>query len=204
MKVARSYSDAEVIIALKDSKQMDAAIRFLYEEYYGLLEHYVINNKGTRDDAADTIQETMVAFIGIIEQGKFRGDASIKSFLYSITRNVWLAELRKRSSSDNRNHVFETAKETTEKETVQHLMQREQYSFIVQLFEKLGSKCRQLLLLVYFENLSMSDILLQMTDYENEQVLRNKKYKCMKGLETMMQENETLRTQFKNALKHAG
>ena len=204
MKVARSYSDAELIIALKDSKGMDEALRFLYETHYSLLEHYVINNKGSHDDAADIIQETMVAFVEIIERDKFRGDASVKSFLYSITRNLWLAELRKRNSSDNRNRIFETAKDTTERETVQHLVQKEQHSFIVQLFEKLGSKCKELLMLVYYEDLSMSDILQSMTDYENEQVLRNKKYKCMKQLESMMQENETLRTQFKNALKNAG
>lgn len=204
MKVAKSYSDAELILALKDAREMDDAIRFLYQEYYGLLEYYVMNNKGSQDDAADVIQETIVAFIEITEQNKFRGDASIKSFLYSITRNLWLAELRKRNSSDNRNRIFEMAKDTTEKETVQHLVQREQFNFIVQIFDRLGDKCKQLLMLVYFENMSMNDILPQMEDYENEQVLRNKKYKCMKQLENMMQENETLRVQFKNALKNAG
>ena len=75
---------------------------------------------------------------------------------------------------------------------------------IQQLFEKLGEKCKQLLMLVYYEGLSMNEIVDQMPDYQNEQVLRNKKYKCMKQLEQMMQENESLRTQFKNALKNAG
>ena len=59
-------------------------------------------------------------------------------------------------------------------------------------------------MLVYYEDLSMSEIVLQMPDYQNEQVLRNKKYKCMKQLEQMMQDDEILRTQFKNALKYAG
>jgi RNA polymerase sigma factor (sigma-70 family) len=61
-----------------------------------MLENYVLNNNGSRDDAADVIQETIVAFIEIVEQGKFRGDSSIKSFLFAITRNVWLTELRKK------------------------------------------------------------------------------------------------------------
>ena len=59
-------------------------------------------------------------------------------------------------------------------------------------------------MMVYYENLSMSEIVDQMPGYQNEQVLRNKKYKCMKQLEQMMQDNETLRIQFKNALKNAG
>jgi RNA polymerase sigma factor (sigma-70 family) len=204
MQAVRTYSDVELVNALKHPNEMDAATRFIYKEYYGLLENYIINNSGNKEDAADIIQETIIAFIEIVEDNKFRGDASIKSFLYAITRNLWLAELRKRSSSDNRNRVYEKAKDVTEQAAVQHLEHREHFAVIQNLFDKLGSKCKQLLMLVYYEDLSMNDIIKQMPDYQNEQVLRNKKYKCMKQLEQLMQQDESLRTQFKNALKHAG
>ncbi len=204
MHVERSYSDAGLINALKQSAEMNAAIRFIYREYYGMLENYVLANNGSRDDAADVIQETIVAFIEIVEQGKFRGDSSIKSFLFAITRNLWLTELRKRDSADNRNKNFEKEKDILDEGAVNHLVKREYFLMIQQLFEKLGDKCRQLLIMVYYENLSMSEIVDQMPGYQNEQVLRNKKYKCMKQLEQMMQDNEMLRIQFKNALKNAG
>lgn len=204
MQVVKRYADAELVNALKNPTEMDAAIRVIYKDYYGLLESYVIKNNGNKEDAADIIQETIVAFIEIAEQDKFRGEASVKSFLYAITRNLWLAELRKRNSAENRNRIFEKAKDTTEEGVVQHLMRREHFDLVQQLFDKLGTKCKQLLMLVYYEDLSMNDILGQMPDYQNEQVLRNKKYKCMKQLEDIMQGDEYLRTQFKNALKHAG
>jgi len=204
MEVIHNYSDAELINILKDKKQIDAGILFIFKEHYGLLENYVMNNNGSKEDAADVIQETIVAFIEIVQQDKFRGDASVKSFLYSITKNLWLTELRKKASADNRNRIFEKAKDTTEQETVNHLIKKEYYNSIQQLFAKLGEKCKQLLMLVYYEDLSMKEIFEQMPDYQNEQVLRNKKYKCMKQLEQMIHDNEPLRTQFKNALKHAG
>ena len=204
MQLAERYSDAEIVRALQHPKEMDTAIRFLYKEYYGLLENYVVNNKGSKEDAADIIQETIIAFIEIIEQHKYRGDASIKSFLYAVARNLWLAELRKRNSSDKRNKIFENAKDDTEQATVEHLVQREHYRLIQQLFDKLGTKCKQLLMLFYYENLSMNEVIQQMPDYQNEQVVRNKKYKCMKQLEQMVQDDEYLRNQFKNALKNAG
>src|SRR4051812_12655486 len=159
MQVVKRYSDAELVNALKNPEEMDAAIRMIYKEYYGLLENYVVNNNGNKEDAADIIQETIIAFIEMVEQDKFRGEASAKSFLYAITRNLWLTELRKRSSSDNRNRIFEKAKDTTEQATVQHLVQREHFATIQQLFDKLGAKCKQLLMLVYYEDLSMSDIM---------------------------------------------
>ena len=99
MHIAESYSDEALLNALKRTQDIDNAIRNIYKRYYGLLENYIINNNGSKDDAADIIQETIVAFVEIVEQNKFRGEASIKSFLYAITRNLWLAELRKRNSS---------------------------------------------------------------------------------------------------------
>jgi len=204
MQVERIYSDDELIRDLRTASQMDAAIKFIYREYYSLLENYILNNKGDKEDAADVIQETIVAFIEVVEQNKFRGDASVKSFLYSITRNIWLSELRKRNSAENRNRVFEKGKDTIEQEAINHLIRREHSNAIQQLFESLGEKCKQLLMLVYYEEMQMSDIAEMMPGYQNEQVLRNKKYKCMKQLEQMMLNNEQLRIQLKNALKHAG
>jgi RNA polymerase sigma factor (sigma-70 family) len=202
MGLTKEYADQQLIAAMQNEREMDEAIRFIYRNYYGLLQQYVINNKGTKDDAADIIQETIVAFIEIVQQKKFRGESSVKSFLYSVTRNLWLSELRRKNSADNRNRVFEQGKEALEETVVQHLIGREHYRVIQDLFESLGDKCKQLLLLVYYENLSMKDIMEKMSQYQNEQVLRNKKYKCMKQLEQMMHENEALRVQFKNALKH--
>lgn len=204
MQAERNYSDNELIMALKSSGEMDDAIRFIYKNYYGLLEFFVINNKGTKEDAADITQETIVAFIEIVQQDKYRGEASVKSFLYTITRNLWFSEIRKRTSADNRNRVFEKGKDTIDEEAVNHLIRNEYKKSIQDLFKTLGEKCKELLLLVYYEDLSMKDILLRVTGYENEQVLRNKKYKCMKQLEEMIHNNDALRTQFKNALKHAG
>ena len=204
MEVARSYPDKELIHALKDSLTMDSAVKAVYREHYALLENYVLNNKGSREDAADMIQEAIVSFIEMVQENKYRGEASVKSFLYAITRNLWLAELKRRSSRDNRNRVFEKNRDMEETAIIGHLVNREHYILIQQLFEKLGEKCKQLLLLVYYENLSMNEIIQHMPDYQNEQVIRNKKYKCMKQLEQMIRNDDNLRNQFKNALRNAG
>lgn len=204
MHAVEGYPDETLLKALMHPEEMDNAIRSIYKSYYGLLENYILNNNGTKEDAADIIQETIVAFIEIVDQNKFRGDASVKSFLYAITRNLWLAEIRKRSSTENRNRIFEKAKDSTEEAAVNQLVQHEHYATIQLLFDKLGNKCKQLLLLVYYEDLSMSDVVKQMPDYQNEQTVRNKKYKCMKQLEQMINEDEYLRKEFKNALRNAG
>src|SRR5262245_1099070 len=107
MHVIRDYSDEEIITALKNERETDGAIGFIYKNYYKSLENYILNNSGSEDDAADLIQETLVAFIDVVRQDKFRGESSVKSFLYSIIRNLWLSEMRKRSNAANRNRMFE-------------------------------------------------------------------------------------------------
>jgi len=56
------------------------------------------------------------------------------------------------------------------------------------LLHELGESCRKILELFYFENLSMKEIVSQM-HYENEQVVRNKKYKCLQQLTDKMKQN---------------
>ena len=51
----------------------------------------------------------------------------------------------------------------------------------------------------YYEDLSMKDILDRL-EYENEQVVRNKKYKCLKQLEKMISDNPALKHTLKNLL----
>jgi len=41
-------------------------------------------------------QETVVAFIDVVKKGKYRMEASIKTFLVSIAINIWFNELKKK------------------------------------------------------------------------------------------------------------
>jgi len=202
MKVARSYTDNELLHALKHAQTLDDAVRFMYANYYKVIAYYVTTNNGSNDDVADVFQETVVAFIEIVEKDKFRGEASIQSLLYTLARNIWLGELRKKNSREKRNTLFEKEQEVLTQDASHHLVYHEHQKAITKLFEQLGDTCKRLLLLVYYEDLSMKDVLQQMPDYQNEQVLRNKKYKCMKQLETLITANPTLKTEFKNALKY--
>ena len=84
-------------------------------------------------------------------------------------------------------------------DTGQLMADREGKAEVMRLVGELGETCRKILLLFYYENLSMKEIL-EATDYENEQVVRNKKYKCLKQLEQMVNENPALKQTLKNLL----
>jgi DNA-directed RNA polymerase specialized sigma24 family protein len=125
------------------------------------------------------------------KKNKIREEASIKSMLYSINRNVWLSELRRRKNRSQRDMLFESEKEIEIADYSQELIKMEGYKMIMGLFEKLGKRCKAILTLFYFDNLSMEEIV-KKEQFSSEQVLRNKKYKCMKALTSKVESNKAL------------
>ncbi len=200
MPTVKTFSDAALISAIKTKIDIDNAIGFIYHTHYRMLEGYILTNSGSQMDAEDLIQEVLLLFVDLVRTEKYRGEASVKSFLYTLTRNLWITELRKRSSDSKRYGLFESSRETLEEDVSNYIVYKEAEKTVAELFDRMGEKCRQILTLFYYEDLSMKDILKQ-TDYESEQVLRNKKYKCLKELINLVQQSPTVSSTVKSALQ---
>ena len=201
MQVSGKKTNEDLILAIKSGNKIDEAISFIYKNYYSLLENIVLSNSGNKADAEDVIQEVLVVFIEMVIKDKYRAEASVKSFLYTLTRNLWISELRKKSSAQKRNTNFEDSRELIENDISDYLVYYESQKLVMTLFEKLGEKCNKILTYFYYNNYSMKEIL-QKVDYESEQVLRNKKYKCLKGLINMVDSSPGIKENLKTALQN--
>src|SRR5438270_8824820 len=192
---SESYSDRELLSNLVNNVSTDDSIRFLYRQHFDFLSNYVLTNSGDFQDAEDVFQEVIVCFINLVKAGKFRGESSIKTFLYSINRNLWLNELKKRGRSQLRELKYEQKKEQNEAVDLA-IETRETSDRLMAAIAVLGETCKKILLLFYFENRSMKEILGAL-HYENEQVVRNKKHKCLKKLEETICSDKALYQQLK-------
>lgn len=199
MEVIRNLPDEEILASLRSGRQMEEAIKALYRNHFEGLSWYVINNSGSRQDAEDIFQEVLVNFIDLIQKDRFRGESSIKTFLFSMNRHTWLNELKRRGRAMAREEKYEKGQDQVVLDTSELIAGREEKAAIAGLVSALGDTCKKILTLFYYENLSMREIL-EVTDYENEQVVRNKKYKCLKQLEKMLQEKPHLKESLKNLL----
>lgn len=187
----KKYADADLITAIKLSNQLNDAIFFIYQEYSDTISSFILANSGTAQDAEDIFQETVVIFIDLIKKEKFRGEASVKTFLVAIARNTWLNELKKRARSGIREQLFENSRETNEMDVSQYIADREMKQQFLEVLNKLGEPCKKILTLYYYENCSMKDMLNHLP-YENEQVVRNKKYKCLQHLTGLFKDNPVI------------
>jgi RNA polymerase sigma factor (sigma-70 family) len=191
MKVEGKFSDSELIMAIGDKTRLNEAILFIYRQYSDIVSSFIINYGASEQDADDVFQETVIAFINIVQQGKFRMEASIKTFLVSVARNIWRNEQKKRVRTDFREQRFESGRAQSEDEINEWINESEKKRQLRDLVFKLGEPCRKLLMLFYYENLSMREILDHLP-YENEQVVRNKKYKCLQQLTEIMKSHPSI------------
>lgn len=192
-------SDSTVLEAIKTENNLNAAVSFLYKVHYDMLENIVKVNSGNVMDAQDVIQETMMTFIEMVRENKFRGESSIKSILYTITKNIWISKIRKTKQENLRIDKYGAENSEFEEDVSIQLQKREAKTLIEGIFNKIGESCKKILTMFYYEELSFKDIL-EKTDYENEQVLRNKKYKCMKSLTDLIELSPVTAKIFKNSL----
>ncbi len=200
MTTRNIFTDAELVQAIRDKTDINRALLFLYDRYYRLLERYVLTNSGNEMDAEDLVQEVMVSLVDLVQQGKYRGEASVKSLLFTLARNHWITMLRKRGSDTKRNELFENERIHQEDNVSAYVLDLDAQQTLAALFERLGTACRTILTLFYYHNLSMKEILDQ-TDYGSEQVLRNKKHKCLKDMIGFVQSTPGLSESVRDALQ---
>lgn len=200
MKAEEKYTDAELIAAISAGTDLNDAIRFIYRQHSEAISSFIRHYGGSEQDADDIFQETVVAFIDIVRKGKFRMESSVRTFLASIARNCWFNEMKKRDRSDNRGRQFELERDHDEPDVSEHIAELERKRQLRELLDQLGEGCRKVLLLFYYENLTMKEIL-EHLPYENEQVVRNKKYKCLQQLTGLIKANPALAKQMQETLK---
>ena len=175
---------------------IESAVRRLYENYFEGVVAQVCLKGGNREDGADIFQEAVLVLIEKVKTGQFRGESSIKTFLSAIARNLWLHELRTRSRRNNREVIYMNGEEKNE-EPVHSFFNESSAKALTTVLSHVGDICKKILTGFYYEEKSMKDLLSEF-NYENEQVLRNRKSKCMKKLKELLATDAALSENLKS------
>ncbi|MFT3933788.1 MAG: sigma-70 family RNA polymerase sigma factor [Chitinophagaceae bacterium] len=185
MKTEEFYADEQLVAALKQQNNLNKPIQFMYRQYASQLSSFLIKYGASEQEAQDVFQETVVAFIDIVKKDKYRPDAKISTFITAIAKNIWLNEAKKKERSSFREKQFEKGRDQVEEDVSHFIGEREMKQEMRNLVQQLDEPCRKILLLFYYEGLSMKEIV-EHLPYENEQVVRNKKSKCLQHFTGMV------------------
>lgn len=185
-------SDSDIVAGLKDSseRKRNQILKGMYERYFPLIESYVKTNSGTSSEAADVFQDAIVVFYEKVRKEDLKLSSSIKTFLYVLSRNIWLNKIRHKSKLT----LINEFDENIANQDLMHisiLEFSERNETLLKLINTLGPNCKQVLVLYYFERLSMKNIAKTM-GFLNENGAKNKKFKCLNKLKSIILNSEHL------------
>lgn len=164
------------------AKSDKKAIETIYKENYNMVQALVINNNGTAEDAKDIFQESMIVLYEKVQSGTFELNCLIKTFIYSVSRRLWLKKLMQQ----NRFSLSEAHEDvvSVDNETEDHERRNTEFSMMERAMSSLGEPCKSLLQAFYLQKKSMQDIAANF-GYTNAENAKNQKYKCLMRLKKL-------------------
>src|SRR5690606_16009408 len=175
--------DQELIAGI--AKGSTASLRIVYKEHYPLVLNYIIKNNGSEDDAKDVFQEAIIVLYDKINKGDFQLTSKLQTYLYSVSRFIWLKKLNQSNNRQTINlhqdleetlAVDEDLEETQAKEVQFHLMEES--------LNLLGEPCQTIIRDFYIHDLSMQEIC-EKFGYTNANNAKTQKYKCLQRLKKL-------------------
>ena len=141
----------------------------------------------TKDDALDIFQDTMIALLKNIKQGKIeKFDYSVKSYLYAIGRNLLLNKVKFEKRFDN--EIDESTAGKIAQQVVMFSDNADHNTRVVdQLLHQLGEPCYTILKLFYYHNYSLESVAREIGS-KTANVARAQKARCIKSLKEMFLE----------------
>ena len=159
------------------------AIETLYKENYKMVQSLIINNNGTSDDARDVFQEAMIVLYEKVKSGSFELNCQIKTYLYSVSRRLWLKRLQQMQKySGEVDGVAEVI--PVEEELEAHEQRNTEFQMMEKSMMSLGEPCKSLLEAYYLQKKNMTEIA-SAFGYTNAENAKNQKYKCLMRLKKL-------------------
>jgi RNA polymerase sigma factor (sigma-70 family) len=178
MKQVQPVEEEEQIQLLR--RNDDHALKAVYRQHYAMIINMVINNGGTHAEAKDVYQEAVIVLYEKMQDQSFELNCKVKTFLYSVSRNIWLKQLKIRnryagSLTDNEEYIHHP----------DHIYDTEdRYQSMNYALNSLGEPCKSILQDFYLHKSSMDDIT-EKFGYTNADNAKNQKYKCLKRLKKL-------------------
>ena len=176
---------AELLNDLKG--ESNYAFGQLYKEYFGMVQHFVTNNNGRKDDADDIFQDTMMVLVEKLRQDNFQLTASLKTYIMAISKNLWLKRLRTayretEFTDEHDNQFFEDINLAIEKEKT--------YADKLQTYlHKITKHCQGLIHDMFFKEKAIEQIQKEY-GYSTKHNAQNQKHKCVSQIKKVKELEE--------------
>tara|TARA_B110000046_G_C13012649_1_gene407366 strand:+ start:1391 stop:1918 length:528 start_codon:yes stop_codon:yes gene_type:complete len=146
----------------------------VYKDAYPMVEKYILNNSGSKNEAQDIFQDALYVLIKKTADKNFILTAKVSTFLFGVGKNLWLKQLSahkidaKELATENEYHDQVVVEDPGKLVKVKHMNA---------CIAALGEPCNTIITKFYFLITPMKRIA-EMLHYTNANNAKNQKYKC--------------------------
>lgn len=158
----------------------------IYQQYMGYVykgqQRYKLNLEEARDAYADAI----TGVCRHIEEGRFRGESKLSTYLFKSFSNRCVDKLRRRAS--NANVEWESLVPTMPdkaKTMIQEIVLKEDTERLLALMDQLGENCKKILIDSEYYGFNMEEIS-ERIGFKNAASVSSMKYRCMDKLKKLL------------------
>jgi RNA polymerase sigma factor (sigma-70 family) len=173
------YSNQDLLNGIQRNDTV--VLQFIYKNFYSKINFFIKKNSGDDDDANDIFQEAIIIIYRKLKANELVLDCSFETYLYSVSRFLWLKQLEKRKLEKEKikdNHEYNDDIYDNGLEKVVDLNER--YRLYQSHFVNLGKDCQKILQL-YFDKVPLKNIA-QIMGFKSEKYAKKRKFKCKEYL----------------------
>lgn len=188
--IKKNLSDGEILNAISTGND-DNALEFLYARILPKVKVICRKYSFSADEAYDIFQDAILKFYDYVKKGNFKTSYSVEGFILTISKNKAIDLYRKNSRRgiiklpDYEESQYDLPPQQDP------LITQEKSIAISKLFEAIGDKCKELLLMSVFDRVPMKEIAVTL-GFSSENSAKTQNYKCKQKLAKQLETNPEL------------
>jgi len=164
------------------------AFRYLYQQYYHMVEGYIFKNGGNQEDAKEIFQDAVyIVYKKLKENGVNSISVEISTYLFAVSKNLWFNKRRKNNQQNIVNFgdsdIFEKLPDVHVDEIELKIQQDENLEKIKMAMDNISKECKEIILNAYYKKMSTEEIATQLGYAVS--FIKVKKYRCMEMLKQL-------------------
>jgi RNA polymerase sigma factor (sigma-70 family) len=169
------------ILLYKLKTEDGASFELLYKFYFPSVASYVKQNLGNNEDAEDIFQEAMIVLLYKVRQPDFVLTSSLKTYLYSVAKNLWLKRLR-----DNKIKIKDLELTLTSQvnEFDEFDPEKSKEEKVENWLLKVTKNCQNILKALFYYEVPMDNLMAKM-GWKNKHTASNQKHKCIQQVKNV-------------------
>lgn len=165
----------EQIVSLIEQKKESKALLKLYQ-FFPPVEKFLVNHGASKEEALDVYQDALYVLCEKIGSGNFALTAKLSTYLFSVSKYLWKAELKKKNKTTHSNFELDEGFSQVQQEELQ--VNESKAQLAEEALQTLGEKCLAILKAFYHQGKRMSEIA-RLFGFSSEKSAKNQKYKCL-------------------------